>query len=91
VLAYALVLNSWLTKTEPETVTSTIRYKYITENVAEEIPFIINSLLGERNDVKIWLVGCLFKTLKGNQSWHDRVALIDSYPRATSWLSAIGG
>ena len=91
VLAYALVLNSWLTKTEPEIVTSTIRCKYITENIAVEIPSIINSLLGERKDVKTWLVGCLLKTLIGNQRWHDRVELIDSFPRATSWLSAIGG
>ena len=33
----------------------------------EEIPSKNYSLRGERNDSKVWLVGCLLKTLKSNQ------------------------
>ncbi|MCK4757552.1 MAG: hypothetical protein KAS67_03790 [Thermoplasmata archaeon] len=48
----------------------------------------IHTLLGEKDDVKIWLVGCLLKTITGNQRWHGTGELIDKHPEAISWFKA---
>lgn len=86
VLAYALAINSWLEGAEAEPVTSLMKCRYITEDIAKQIPVRVHGSLGERDDYKTWLAACLLKTLKSNQRWHGVEEAIDDFPEASSWL-----
>ncbi|MCW4038111.1 MAG: hypothetical protein NWF13_05185 [Candidatus Bathyarchaeota archaeon] len=89
VLAYVLAINSWLKDERTTHVTSLITPRYITRDnvvvIAEGVP----SLLGERDEAKVWLTACLLKTIKDNQRWHKRAELLDGFPEAVSWLTEI--
>jgi hypothetical protein len=86
ILAYCLAINSWLRAVPAEPVTSITTMRYITEDIGRQITQRVHASLGEKNDVKDWLVACLLKTVRDNQRWHNRVELIDGFPQATSWF-----
>jgi hypothetical protein len=86
VLAYSLAINSWLKGERTTQITSLITPRYITKETAVEISEGVHSLLGEKDDTKVWLTACLLKTIKDNQRWHKRTELIDDFPEAVSWL-----
>ena len=86
ILAYALSVNSWLMGSAAKPATSLTTCRYITEEIAKEIPVKVHTSLEKKDDVKMWLAACLLKTLKSNQRWHKRDELIDDFPEATSWL-----
>jgi hypothetical protein len=89
ILSYSLALNSWLEGSAAEPVTSLTPCRYVTEEIAKEIPSRVSASLGDKDDLKVWLVACLFKTLKSNQRWHKVSELIDGFPEATSWFQEI--
>jgi hypothetical protein len=86
ILAYSVAINSWLKQSPSKLVTKIITTRYISANKAKEIVQNVHSLLGEKDEVKEWLAGCLLKTVKDNQRWHKRTELIDNFPEATSWF-----
>jgi len=63
--------------------------RYVTDEIAASIPARVHSLLGERDEAKVWLASCLLKTLRSNQRWHNVKELIDDFPEATSWLTKL--
>jgi hypothetical protein len=63
--------------------------RYVNEELAKSLNERVRRSLGQMNDTKIWLAGCLLKTLKSNQRWHRREELIDGFPGATSWLGKL--
>ena len=86
ILAYSVAINSWLKQTPSKTVNNTIVTRYISADKAAKIAENVNSLLGEKDEVKEWLAACLLKTIKDNQRWHKKTEIIDNFPEATSWL-----
>jgi hypothetical protein len=89
VLACASAINSWLEDVTPTPVTSLTEMRYVNEELATSLNERVWKSLGQTDDTKSWLVGCLLKTLKSNQRWHRREELIDGFPGATSWLSKL--
>ena len=47
----------------------------------------VHTLLGTKDDAKVWLAACLLKTIKDNQRWHNTTELIDEHPEASSWFN----
>jgi len=86
ILAYCLALNSWLRAAPAEPVTSLTTTRYITDAAARQLAMRVHASLGEKDEVKEWLVACLLKTVKDNQRWHKRIELMDGFPQATSWF-----
>jgi hypothetical protein len=86
VLACASAINSWLEDVTPKPVTSLTEMRYVNEELATSLNERVWKSLGQTDDTKSWLAGCLLKTLKSNQRWHRREELIDGFPGATSWL-----
>ena len=86
ILVYALALNAWLLGQPTESVASLIVTRYVTADLASRLAARVHASLGGPNEAKEWLTACLFKTITGNQRWHKRVELIDSFPSATSWF-----
>ena len=86
VLAYSDAVNSWLTGNPPFNPWNTMNGLYVDEDEAARIIDATHILLGEKTQVKVWLTGCLLKTLKSNQRWHGRLELLDGFPGAVSWL-----
>jgi hypothetical protein len=83
-LMYAIVLNSWLQEIPAKEITSLNMH---IQETAKRIFF----LLGEKDNVKEWLVACLLKTIKDNHQGRPengvkRAELMDDYPEATSWF-----
>ena len=89
VLAYSMAVNGWLEGSDPAPITSAVSCRYVTDEIAANIHDRVRSLLGERDEVKVWLASCLLKTFKGNQRWHEVKELIDDFPNATSWLRSL--
>jgi hypothetical protein len=89
VLAYSLAINSWLEEHAPENIIQSTTPSYITKEQALEIANDVHSSLGDKDEVEIWLTACLLKTIKSNQRWHRPTELIDSFPKATSWLKTL--
>ena len=88
-LAHASAINFWLEGSPSTPVTSMTETRYVPEEYATSMPVRLGNYLGERDEVKTWLAGCLLKTLKSNQRWHERTELIDGFPEITSWLRSI--
>jgi hypothetical protein len=65
-------------------VDSLTRCRYITIDIARQIPESVHESLGERNDYKTWFAACLLKTLKSNQRGHRREETVDGFPEASS-------
>ena len=86
ILAYSVAINSWLKQTPSKSVTNMIATRYISADKAAKISENVNSLLGEKDEVKEWLAACLLKTIKDNQRWHKKTEIIDNFPEAPSWL-----
>lgn len=86
VLAYSLAINSWLEGQAPENIMQLTTPSHITKEQALKIAKEVHSSLGDKNEVKIWLTACLLKTIRSNKRWHKTTELIDSFPKATSWL-----
>ncbi len=89
ILSYAFAINSWLVGSTSEPVTSLTHCRYVTDEIAKEIPSRVSAPLGDKDDLKVWLVASLLKTLKSNQRWHKVGELIDGFPEATSWFQEI--
>ena len=89
ILSYAFAIDSWLVGSTSEPVTSLTHCRYVTEEIAEEIPSMVHASLGDKDDLKVWLAACLLKTLKSNQRWHKVSELIDDFPEAASWFQGI--
>lgn len=89
ILAYAMAINSWLIDEPTEPATSLIESRYMTEEIAADIPRRAIDFLGSKNEAKEWLAASLLKTLKGNQRWHDTEELIDGFRKATSYLNKL--
>lgn len=89
ILSYAFAINSWSVGSTSEPVTSFTPCRYVTEEIAKEIPSRVHASLGNRDGVRPWLAACLLKTLKSNQRWHKVSELIDDFPEATSWFQGI--
>ena len=89
ILSYTFALNSWLEGSTVVPVTYLTPCRYLTEEVAKEIPVRVHASLGDRDAFKVWLAACLLKTLKSNQRWHKINELIDDFPEATSWFREI--
>jgi hypothetical protein len=85
VLVYSAALNSWLTGGRPDAGKLYDGLRYIAGG-GMGVAGRVHAALGERSDSKIWLAGCLLKTVAGNQRWHNSIELIDAHPEATSWL-----
>ena len=86
VLAYCDALNSWLADQLPVNPWTDIEALYVDEAEAQAIAEETAETLGEKTPLKVWLVGCLLKTLKSNQRWHGHEELLDDVPGAVSWL-----
>jgi len=86
VLAYSLVINSWLKGQPPKNITQLTTPSYVTKEQALRIANDVHSSLGTKNPGKTWLAACLLKTLRSNKRWHKTTELMDSFPQATSWL-----
>ena len=86
VLAYCDALNSWLADSHVVGPWADIEAFYVDEPEAEAIVEGTAETLGEKTPMKIWFAGCLLKTLKSNQRWHDHEELLDDFPDAVSWL-----
>jgi hypothetical protein len=85
-LAYSIAINLWL-KEEPMKHFAWIKNaRYVSKNDASRIVESVHSSLGEKNEVKEWLVACLLKTAKDNQRWHKRDEIIDDFREATSYF-----
>jgi hypothetical protein len=89
VLACASAINSWLGDSTPTPVTSLTEARYVSVELATSLNERVWKSLGQTDEPKTWLAGCLLKTLKSNQRWHEREELIDGFPGATSWLSKV--
>jgi hypothetical protein len=89
ILAYSVAINLWL-KEEPMKRSTWIKNaRYVSQNSASRIVESVHSSLGEKNEVKEWLVACLLKTVKDNQRWHKRTELIDGFREAKSYFGKI--
>ncbi len=86
VLAYCDALNSWLADRPPVNPWADIDALYVDEEEAQVIAEETVETLGEKTPLKVWLAGCLLKTLKSNQRWHGREELLDGFLGAVSWL-----
>ncbi len=86
VLAYCDALNSWLSDLPPVNPWADIDTLYVDEEEAKAIAEKTADTLGEKTAIKVWLAGCLLKTLKSNQRWHGREELLDNFLGAVSWL-----
>jgi len=86
VLAYCDALNSWLADRPPVNPWADVDALYVDEEEAQAIAEETAETLGEKTPLKVWLAGCLLKTLKSNQRWHGREELLDDVPGAVSWL-----
>jgi len=86
ILAYASAINSWLDGAPPKHAVWPERARYVAEDNALEIAERVHSYLGEKDEAKEWLAGCLLKTIKDNQRWHKGTELIDGFPEVTSWF-----
>lgn len=86
VLAYCDALNSWLTDLPPVNPWTDIDTLYVDEAEAQTIAEETAETLGEKTPLKVWLAGCLLKTLKSNQRGHSHEELLDGVPGAVSWL-----
>jgi len=89
ILSYSAVINSWLKEEPLKHVTWLKNARYISQNNVLRIAERIHSSLGEKDETKEWLAACLLKTIKDNQRWHKRTELIDSFPKATTWLKEL--
>ena len=86
VLAYCDALNSWLADLPPVNPWTDIDTFYVDEEKAQAIAEETAETLGEKTPLKVWLAGCLLKTLKNNQRWRGHGELLDDVPGAVSWL-----
>ena len=86
VLAYCDALNSWLADLPPVYPWADVEALYVDEAEAKAIAEVTAETLGEKTPLKVWLAGCLLKTLKSNQRWHGHGELLDDVPGAVSWL-----
>ena len=86
VLAYCDALNSWLADRPPVNPWADVDALYVDEEEAQAIAEETAETLGEKTPLKVWLSGCLLKTLKSNQRWHGHEELLDDVPGAVSWL-----
>ena len=86
VLAYCDAVNSWLADHPPVNPWGGIDASYVDETEARAIAEKTADTLGKKTPVKVWLAGCLLKTLKSNQRWHGHEELLDDIPGAVSWL-----
>jgi hypothetical protein len=59
---------------------------YVDEAEAQTIAEETAETLGEKTPLKVWLAGCLLKTLKSNQRWHSHEELLEGVSDAVSWL-----
>jgi len=89
ILAYAAAINAWLSGASPQNVKWPQGGQYVTSVSSLQIAQRVQSSLGEKDEGKEWLAACLLKTVKSNQRWHRTTELIDNYPQATSWLTAL--
>lgn len=85
-LVYTAKVNSWLTEVPSQDISSVLSARYVPEGAESEVAERIRSYLGEKDEVKEWLMACLLKTVKDNQRWHKRSELIDDFPEASSWF-----
>jgi len=85
-LLYSVAINSWLKEEPMKHMTRLKNARYIFKDGALRIAERVHSSLGEKNEVKEWLVACLLKTIKDNQRWHKTTELIDNFPEATSYF-----
>jgi len=86
ILVYSVAINSWLNDEPMKHITWIKNPRYISKDDASRIVESVHSSLGEKNEVKEWLVACLLKTVKDNQRWHKRIELIDDFPEAKSYF-----
>ncbi|MFX1474903.1 MAG: hypothetical protein ACFFCO_05405 [Promethearchaeota archaeon] len=89
ILAYAWGLNTWLNQDLMVGPSWIDEYQFVSHERAQRITSYIHSTLKEQQTVKMWLVGCLLKTLKDNQRKQNQGELIDAYPDATSWFNGL--
>jgi len=89
VLAYAICINAWLENGSPHFPSVIREGRYVSDSEAMQLLPRIRRLLGDRDAVKEWLVGCLLKTVAANQRWHKRKELMDHFPAATTYLARI--
>jgi hypothetical protein len=90
ILAYALALNAWLADRAVPARLWPEGTRFLFAEAMQDVIGRVNRTLGAREDAsqaQVWLVGCLLKTVSGNQRWHKRIELIDGVPDATSWLT----
>ncbi|MBN2334810.1 hypothetical protein JXL21_04570 [Candidatus Bathyarchaeota archaeon] len=86
VLAYCDAVNSWLGDRPPLNPWPDIEALYVGEDEATDIAQRVEASLGGKTPEKVWLAGCLLKTLKSNQRWRSRGELLDGFLGAASWL-----
>ena len=86
VLAYCDAVNSWLADRPPVNPWGGIDATYVDDEEARAIAERTTDTLGRKTPVKVWLAGCLLKTLKSNQRWHGHEELLDDVPGSVSWL-----
>jgi hypothetical protein len=89
ILAYGAAINAWLSGASPQNVKWPQDGQYVTSEGSLQIAQRVHSSLGKTDEVEEWLAACLLKTVKSNQRWHKTTELIDNYPQATSWLTAL--
>jgi hypothetical protein len=63
--------------------------RYVSKKGALRIAENIHTSLGEKNEVKEWLVTYLLKTVKDNQRWHKRAELIDDFRDTASYFRKV--
>jgi hypothetical protein len=87
ILAYLAAINSWLKEETLKNSRWARNMRYVSKGSASRIAEKIHTSLGEKNKVKEWLAACLLKTASGNQRWHKKDELIDSFPEAISYFT----
>ncbi len=86
VLVYCDAVNSWLADLPPVNPWGGIDAIYVDEMEAKAVAEKIADTLGKKTPAKVWLAGCLLKTLKSNQRWHGHEELLDDFRDCVSWL-----
>jgi hypothetical protein len=92
ILAYADAINAWLRGSRSSVIRSPDEARYVSQGRVSEVAERVHALLGDKARGKVWLAGCLLKTISRNKRGDFKTAevtteLIDSFPEATSWLN----
>lgn len=92
ILAYADAINAWLGGSRSSVIRWSDEARYVSQGRVSEVAERVHALLGDKARGKVWLAGCLLKTISRNQRGDFKTAevtteLIDRFPEATSWLN----